>query len=234
MFGYIGWSESADQMELIRKRQDKLAGLSKRVNQAAELQDIVNTVAIWQRNDITWLDELKDLSDRFPERNESLVRKMTMSGADNGAGVVDLSVQVNSPEVITELESAIRDDRHSVSSKRVTEISDAEELTWSFETRIVFRPLPRPKKTLPEPIEEVTVDGLALDDSAVSDDASSKVNDSQDQTGAADQPTDDLDRKTTTESETSSGDGEQQSGSGGDDPSDRDKTSGQRDRESAS
>jgi hypothetical protein len=169
VFGYIGWSERAEQMEIIENRQSKIAGLSKRVNQAAELQDIVDSVAVWQRNDITWLDELKDLSDRFPERNESLVRKMTLSAADNGRGVVYLSVQVNSPEIITELESAIRDDRHQVNSQRVTEVGDSEDLTWSFDTTITFQPLPRPKNPLPEPIEDVTVDGVALDAGTPSD-----------------------------------------------------------------
>lgn len=165
VFGYIGSAERVDQLDQIEQRKGTIEKLAKRGNRSAELQDIVDAVTTWQKNDITWLDELKDLSDRFPERNESLVRKMTLSAADNGAGVVDLSVQVNSPEVITELESAIRDDRHSVSSKRVTEVSDSEELTWSFDTRIVFQPLPRPEKTLPDPVEDVTVDGVALDDS---------------------------------------------------------------------
>ncbi len=164
LFGYFGWIERSEQMDAIAKRQATIASLAKRANRSAELQDIVDTVTAWQRTDITWLDELKDLSDRFPERKESLVRKMTMSAADNGAGVVNLSVQVNSPEVITELESAIRDDRHSVSSKRVTEVNDSEELTWSFDTRIVFQPLPRRKKELPEAVEEVTVEGVPLDD----------------------------------------------------------------------
>lgn len=164
LFGYFGWIERSEQMDAIAKRQATIASLAKRGNRSAELQDIVDTVTVWQRTDITWLDELKDLSDRFPERKESLVRKMTMSAADNGAGVVDLSVQVNSPEVITELESAIRDDRHSVSSKRVTEVNDSEELTWSFDTRIVFQPLPRRKKELPEAVEQVTVEGVPLDD----------------------------------------------------------------------
>jgi len=167
VFGYIGLSDRADQLAEIENKQETIAGLAQRVNKSAELQDIVDAVATWQRNDITWLDELKDLSDRFPERNESLVRKMTLSAADNGAGVVDLSVQVNSPEVITELESAIRDDRHSVSSKRVTEVNDSEELTWSFETRIVFQPLPRPEKELPEAIEDVTVDETVMEDTVI-------------------------------------------------------------------
>lgn len=165
VLGFYGWTERSEQLEIIAKRQQTIAGLAKQASKSAELQSIVDAVSSWQRTDITWLDELKDLSDRFPKRKESLVRKMTMSAADNGAGVVDLSVQVSSPEVITELESAIRDDRHSVSSKRVTEVNDSEELTWSFDTRIVFQPLPRPKDELPEAVQDVTVDGIPLDDS---------------------------------------------------------------------
>jgi hypothetical protein len=170
---HLSWSARAADLDLIAKRQATIATLAKQSNQAAELQDIVDTVSQWQQNDITWLDELKDLSDRFPERNQSLVRKMTLSAADNGAGVVDLSVQVKSPQTITELETAIRDERHSVSSKRVTEINDSEELTWSFDTRIVFRPLPRPAKPLPEPVEEVTVDGVVLEEPAAAAEESS-------------------------------------------------------------
>ncbi len=112
------------------------------------MQDIVDAVATWQRTDITWLDELQELSDRFPQRRESLVRRLSAQAASDGTGVVDLSVQVRSPEVVTELESAIRDHRHSVSSKRVTEVADSAELNWSFETRVVFRPLRKPPTVL--------------------------------------------------------------------------------------
>lgn len=155
---YLTLGERAEQLAEIERRQATLDRLSQRVNRSVGLKDIVDAVAAWQKTDITWLDELKDISDRFPQRSQSLVKKMTLSAAENGVGVIDVSVQVNSPEVITELESAIRDQRHSVTSKRVTEVNDSDELTWSFETRIVFQPLPRPENMLPEPIAEVSID----------------------------------------------------------------------------
>ena len=71
-----------------------------------------------------------------------------MSARDDGSGVFDLSVQVKSPDIVTEMESTIRDQRHSVSSKRVSEVTDTENLNWSFDTRIVFRPLARPELKL--------------------------------------------------------------------------------------
>jgi hypothetical protein len=144
VFGFLGWSERADQIEAIETKRGTLQKYAGRANKAQELQDIVDVVAAWQHTDILWLDELKELSDRFPQRSESLVRRLSAQAESNGTGVVDLSVQVKSPEVVTDLESAIRDERHSVSSKRVTELVDSEELNWSFETRVVFRPLPKP------------------------------------------------------------------------------------------
>ena len=149
VLGYAGWTERADQLDAIATKKQSLKKLALRANKAHELQDIVDAVATWQRTDITWLDELKELSDRFPQRRESLVRRLSAQAASDGTGVVDLSVQVRSPEVVTELESAIRDHRHSVSSKRVTEVADSAELNWSFEMRVVFRPLRKPP-TVPD------------------------------------------------------------------------------------
>lgn len=144
VLGYAGWTQRTDQLRAIETKKESLKKLALRANKALELQDVVDAVATWQRTDITWLDELKELSDRFPQRRESLVRRLSAQSASDGTGVVDLSVQVRSPEVVTELESAIRDHRHSVSSKRVTEVADSAELNWSFETRVVFRPLRKP------------------------------------------------------------------------------------------
>ncbi len=77
-----------------------------------------------------------------------------MSTDSRGNGVIDLGVQVSRPDVIARLEDAVRDDRHSVSSKRVTE-SDAEaKLPWGFETRIVFKPAEVPELPLADGDED--------------------------------------------------------------------------------
>jgi len=154
---YVAWSERSEQLEAIENKRASVEKFSKRATKAQELQDVLTAVRQWQRNDITWLDELDQLSERFPTRQQSLVRRMSLSSASNGAGVVDLSVQVSSPEVVAALESAIRDERHSVTSKRVSEVADVEGLNWAFETRIVFRPLPRPPLQVideAEPVEQ--------------------------------------------------------------------------------
>ena len=146
------YSDNQEQKQAIETKKSSLQRFSKRANKSLEYQDIVDAVHQWQKSDIAWLDEIQDLTQRFPMQSESLVKRMTMSTGNDGYGVVDLSVQVSSPDVVTALEAAIRDDRHSVTSKRVAEVSDSENLNWSFETRIIFRPTERLPLALEEPL----------------------------------------------------------------------------------
>ncbi len=144
VLGSMFYSQRSQELAEIEVKRGTLQRFSKRASKSQYFQDALDAIHDWQRSDIAWLDELKDLSERFPKQKESLVKRMSMSSGPDGAGVMDLSVQVKSPDVVTEMESAIRDERHSVSSKRVAEVNDIEELTWSFDTKIIFRPLPRP------------------------------------------------------------------------------------------
>ena len=152
LLGFMWYSDNQEQKQAIETKKSSLQRFSKRANKSLEYQDVVDAVHQWQKSDIAWLDEIRDLSQRFPMQSESLVKRMTMSTGNDGYGVVDLSVQVSSPDVVTELEAAIRDDRHSVTSKRVAEVSDSENLNWSFETRITFRPTERLPLALEEPL----------------------------------------------------------------------------------
>ena len=152
LLGFMWYSDNQEQKQAIETKKSSLQRFSKRANKSLEYQDIVDAVHQWQKSDIAWLDEIQDLTQRFPMQSESLVKRMTMSTGNDGYGVVDLSVQVSSPDVVTALEAAIRDDRHSVTSKRVAEVSDSENLNWSFETRIIFRPTERLPFALEEPL----------------------------------------------------------------------------------
>ena len=152
LLGFMWYSDNQEQKQAIETKKSSLQRFSKRANKSLEYQDIVDAVHQWQKSDIAWLDEIQDLTQRFPMQSESLVKRMTMSTGNDGYGVVDLSVQVSSPDVVTALEAAIRDDRHSVTSKRVAEVSDSENLNWSFETRIIFRPTERLPLALEEPL----------------------------------------------------------------------------------
>ncbi|QDV64975.1 hypothetical protein [Crateriforma conspicua] len=158
MLGYFAWQDRSEQLDQIETKRETLKKLGGRANKAMELQDIVNAVASWRSGEVIWLDEIKDLSDRLPAKDLALVRRFSAQSASDGTGVFDLSLQVRSPEIVTELEAAIRDDRHSVSSKRVSEVGDSKELDWAFETRVTFQPQRRPLRPVENPERPPSVD----------------------------------------------------------------------------
>ena len=154
VIGYIVGKDRADQIGAINQQMETLERLQKRANKARALQDGADVVHAWRQDDIAWLDELRELSERLPSQDQALIRRMSMSTDSQGNGVVDLAVQVNQPEVVANLEDAVRDERHSVSSKRVTESDESAKLPWAFETRIVFKPADVPELPLPDELVE--------------------------------------------------------------------------------
>ena len=152
--GYVSWQHKADQLDSINQQKEKLKNLAKRAGKAQGLQEVADATNAWRSDDIAWLDKLHELSNRLPSGEEALIRRMSMSTDSQGNGVIDLAVQVSQPEVVANLEDAVRDELHSVSSKRVTESDEKARLPWTFETRITFRPRDPPNLPLPDEIAE--------------------------------------------------------------------------------
>lgn len=148
---FVAWKDRTDELAAIAQQKQHLEQLAGRANKALELKDVADAVDAWRSDDIAWLDELRDLSERLPGGEQVLIRRMSMSTDSLGNGVIDLAVQVSQPEVVANLEDALRDERHSVSSKRVTESDEQAKLPWAFETRIAFKPADLPE--LPPPDE---------------------------------------------------------------------------------
>jgi hypothetical protein len=67
-----------------------------------------------------------------------MIRRLTISPGRGGQKVVDLTVQVRSPEVITQFEDRLRDSFHDVVSQDVSERSSSDDYPWQFETRITL------------------------------------------------------------------------------------------------
>ncbi|WP_218933344.1 type IV pilus biogenesis protein PilM [Rubripirellula lacrimiformis] len=126
---------------------------------AAKLQekaDETRMVQQWLGDQVDWLRELQRLSSRFPEGQLANVRRLS-AAADGSTGVIDLSVQVNDPSQVAELENALREAKFSITSKRVSEQTNNEEYPWQFEARIAF-----PIAPIDERDEEVFVQSAVL------------------------------------------------------------------------
>ena len=129
------WSKLS---EINRENQDlkeQLRLLNETAKKAAGQNKMINAIAEWQRRDVIWLDELRDLSLRFPSSRDVVVLRMSMStSSQSGRGTIDLQGLVRDPRIVFSIEGNVRDDFRHVSGKRTQQRASEKDYTWLFET----------------------------------------------------------------------------------------------------
>jgi hypothetical protein len=95
-------------------------------------------VESWLGDQVDWVSELSDLASRLPDGKDATVRRLTATINAKGNGALDLSMQVKSQEIISELENRIRGAKYTIVSKQITQNADSQEYPWQFESHIEF------------------------------------------------------------------------------------------------
>jgi Tfp pilus assembly PilM family ATPase len=133
--GYYAWDTlaavDAENQDLARQLKD-LTGLMKR---AGEHRKLASAVQDWEAGNVNWLDELRDLSIRFPSGRDMIVLRTSMtSDQRGGGGDIELQGVVREPSVVLHMEGNVRDKFHEVRSRRVQERLRDKSYAWHFET----------------------------------------------------------------------------------------------------
>jgi hypothetical protein len=118
----------------IERLTERKAQLDDVLKKAADQNQIVSGVDDWRAGDVTWLDELRDLSVRFPPAKDAIVLRMSLTPARGGGGAIDMDCLVRDPTIVVRMEHAIRDEFHHIRSKRVQQRGKEKSYTWQFET----------------------------------------------------------------------------------------------------
>lgn len=137
-----GWNSLARLDDQIAKLTAQHRELEKAVVRANDKQAAVAAIQEWTAGEIVWLDELRDLSARFPKRRDAVVERITLGRGPLG-GVIELSGMVRDPAIVGRIENTLRDEHHEVRSKRVQERVQGKNFTWQFESSISVRPRER-------------------------------------------------------------------------------------------
>lgn len=135
--GGLLWRDLQTLQAEAAQLQDKLEGEQQLTDKLAAQADEVDRIEGWLGDQVDWLAQLQKLSDGVPTGQFATIGQLRAS-AGAGRGSFDLSVQVSSPDQITQLEESLRSARFSVTSSRVTEQTSGRDYPWQFETRAVF------------------------------------------------------------------------------------------------
>jgi hypothetical protein len=118
-----------------RTAQEKLA------KSGAKPRDDVARLDRFALSDITWLDELRLVSERFPASGAALVEDLTANHDPKGGGKMSLSGVVDREGRIREMEDKVRDERHSISGNGAQfDVEAPGSRKWRFKETVTVAP----------------------------------------------------------------------------------------------
>lgn len=136
--GYFLLSDIWALQDEVTALQNTLKDTAKVTAKYQEKSDQVTLVEGWLGDQVDWVAELSDLAARLPDGQDATVRRLTATINAKGNGALDLSMQVKSQEIISELENRIRGAKYTIVSKQITENAESQEYPWQFESHIEF------------------------------------------------------------------------------------------------
>ncbi len=138
--GYHVWSTFSALDEQIETLTAEFDRLDEQMEYAEKRQKAITAIASWAKNDINWLDELRDLSLRFPGGRDAMVLRMSLGQGRDSGGSIDMIGIVRDPIVVSHIEQNLRDDHHQISSRHMQEREKENNYTWHFESSLVVSP----------------------------------------------------------------------------------------------
>lgn len=136
--GYFLLSDVWELGDEVESLQSSLKDTAKVTSKFQEKSDQVALVESWLSDQVDWVAELSDLAARLPDGQDATVRRLTATVNAKGNGTLDLSMQVKSQEIISELENRIRGAKYTIVSKQITQNAESQEYPWQFESHIEF------------------------------------------------------------------------------------------------
>ena len=143
-----GWYVWDVQSAELKKLDETIAALTQKHNEAKQKATIAavriqaaSALRAWHQSEVNWLDEMRDMSVRFPSGQDMVVLRMSLSAGRNGGASVTFSGLTRDYRILIGMEDEMRSDGlHAISSKRLQEQGAGGELAWSFETSMSGAP----------------------------------------------------------------------------------------------
>lgn len=138
-----GWQELRTLDQEVRRLTKQSNQREEELKQAQAEEQAVAAIEQWTSGEVVWLDELRDLSARFPKRRDAVLLRLSMGRTAGGGGQMELQGLVRDPSIVGRMEGNLRDDHHEVRSKRVQENIREKMFTWQFESSLGVAPRSR-------------------------------------------------------------------------------------------
>jgi len=134
---FLGFRVAADPPSQSSQEEAEAVAARKAAMKKAVL---IKAISSWASREVNWLDELRDLSIRFPGPRDAVIRHMSMRPSHSGGGVIEIDGLVRDPRIVVEIEQKIRDEYRSLRIPRIQERRLERDSTWHFHASMAVKP----------------------------------------------------------------------------------------------
>jgi Tfp pilus assembly PilM family ATPase len=106
------------------------------VKAAQKLRAEISEIDKFTAGDVNWLDELYEVSAKFPPPEKAIVDQAALQATPGGGGQIELDGFVRDPEVIETMEKSLRFEGHQVTGSGGQYDDRQKGLKWKFKERI--------------------------------------------------------------------------------------------------
>lgn len=136
---YFVWSQfneiDAENARLVTRLNE----LNETVKDTESRRLMVKQLSAWEKNRISWPDELRDLTEKIPSSPDLVVQQLTIAAAGPGTAVATFRGVGKSADVIASMESKLRDKYHDIRVPGVREQQEGNKVTATFQATLTIR-----------------------------------------------------------------------------------------------
>ena len=132
--------------EDVNSRRSEAAKLKKKVEVAEVHQKHQQTLKLFLDNDITWLDELSDLSEQLPPADEVIVTHLNFATRNPTGAQIVVDGSAKEPDQIGGVRDSLRANGRSIVSMGEQEDSRGNDYRWVFKETVLIEPGESPRE----------------------------------------------------------------------------------------
>ncbi|OYP31107.1 hypothetical protein [Rhodopirellula sp. MGV] len=132
LIGFLIYRQFSQWDSKIAILQDEVNQLLPSVEMADESIAKTEEIDKFLDRDVNWLDELRRFAELAPPSDKMIVRSLAANSLTKGGGYLRIGGNVTESGVIDKMQTAIRDDTHSVVVKDINVEPGEDKYRWSF------------------------------------------------------------------------------------------------------
>ena len=131
---YYVWSQFDEIDSENKLLENRVRELNDLVKKSKPKRDLAKALTSWEASRFSWLDEIRDLTERMPSRSDLTIRQLNIRQGSRGSSSISFSGVAKKSDAVARMEVSLRDEHHTIRTPGLREASRGANRAWTFQS----------------------------------------------------------------------------------------------------